>query len=215
MASDAIQLDDALLIGKGLHRFCYRHPADPSLCIKVRLDDSARCLKEINRELRFYRFLEGKRDSHNLDGILPRYHGKVETSAGEGHIFDLILDHDGEVSKPLSFYLRNDEGVGRYGPLISEAYQPFRDNASQGSLITMALKPYNILLQMRGRNDYGLVIVDSLGSANLIPGAYLSRYLARAKMQRHLVRFERLLEERFGFVIAPAQSTTHEKPGET
>ncbi|TCK07428.1 YrbL family protein [Marinobacterium mangrovicola] len=212
MASDTIQLDESLLIGKGLHRFCYQHPENPALCIKVSLDNSARSLKEINRELRFYRFLEGRTDTANLDTILPRYHGSVETSEGTGHMFGLVLDADGKVSKPLSYYLRNEAAVEKYGDRIRSAYQQFKLKASLGNLITMALKPYNILFQIKGQGQYELVIVDSLGMANLIPGAYLSRYLAKTKIQRHLAKFERILGERFDFFIAP--DTRHDTSDE-
>ncbi len=203
MATNAIQLDDSMIIGKGLHRFCYQHPADPSRCIKVSLDNSARSLKEINRELRYYRFLAGRQHTENLDSILPSYHGKVETSQGEGHVFDLVLDVDGKISKPLSYYLRNQAALEKYGDTIRAAYQQFKIKASQGNLITMALKPYNILFQIKGKDQYELVIVDSLGMANLIPAAYLSRYLAKAKIKRHLAKFERIIGERFNFQIAP------------
>ncbi|SEG51538.1 YrbL family protein [Marinobacterium lutimaris] len=208
MANSLIQLDESLLIGKGLHRFCYQHPKNPALCIKVSLDNSSRSLKEINRELRYYRFLEKQKDSSNLDSILPRYHGPVQTSKGEGHIFDLVLDADGRVAKPLSYYLRNEAALDKYGDIIRDAYLRFREKASQGNLITMALKPYNILLQAKGNEEYELVLIDSLGSANLIPGAYLSRNLAKAKIRRHLTRFEHLLIGRFDFDIAPADIGT-------
>ena len=213
MDSTPFQLLDAHLIGQGLHRFCYQHPADPTRCIKVSLDNSARSLQEITRELRFYRFLEkvDAQDRAHLNRILPRYHGRVETTRGEGHVFDLVLDANGSISKPLSHYLQDEQLMARYGDRIRSAYQEFKTVALTGNLITMALKPYNILLQEKGDNAYQLVLVDSLGTANLIPIVYLSRCLARAKTRRHLTRFEQGLQEHYGFVIAPTGSTADDR----
>lgn len=72
MSDNAIQLEDSLLIGKGLHRYCYHHPLAADLCIKVALDNSRRSIREINRELRFYRFLNKRKGSEKLAAILPR-----------------------------------------------------------------------------------------------------------------------------------------------
>lgn len=207
MTNDAIQLDDSLFIGKGLHRLCYRHPSQPSRCIKTNIDNSPRSLKEIQRELRFYRFLEKSGGMAALDGVLPRYHGRVDTTRGEGHVFDLVLDADGSISRPLSHYLQNQALTAEYGERIQAAYQEFKTaTLREGQLITMALKPYNLLLQIKDNDRYALVIVDSLGTADLIPAVYLSRLLAKAKMQRHLTRFEHSLKQRFGFTLAPTQT---------
>lgn len=201
MSGNAIQLDDSLLIGKGLHRYCYHHPLAADLCIKVALDNSRRSIREINRELRFYRFLNKRKGSEKLAVILPGYHGAIDTSLGTGHLFDLVRDADGQVSRPLSHYLPNSAAQTDYGEHIRTSYQAFCQDALQGDLVTMALKPYNMLFQILDNDEYRLVLIDSLGTANLIPLAYFSRTLARSKMQRHLTRFEQSLVERFDFDI--------------
>lgn len=196
-----LKLDDSLVIGEGLHRVCYRHPQREDRCIKINIDDSERSLKETERELQYYNLME-KRDAFEpLKPIVPAFHGAVHTSAGDGYVFDLVRDHDGEISKPLTVYMSDKSLRARYGEEIRKAYRMFRRHALDGNLVTMAMKPYNMLLQIRGDNDFRLVVIDNLGTANFIPVAYLSRILARMKLKRHLERFERLMHERCDFKI--------------
>ena len=69
-----INLDKSRLVGKGLHREVYTHPENNNLCIKVVVHGNA---DESRREKEYYRLLEKRRI---VWGMIPRYHGDVETN---------------------------------------------------------------------------------------------------------------------------------------
>ena len=87
-----LHLEDSLVIGKGAHRVCYRHPLDQDKCIKVanNANDSAQAL-----ECKYY----DKLLAENIDWKhLSRYYGAVATNLGNGHVYQLIKDFDGTIS---------------------------------------------------------------------------------------------------------------------
>lgn len=95
-----LDLESASVVGKGLHRVCYAHPQDERLCVKVLLQlQSKTPLIEAEREAKYYRFLDKKNVPWTM---LPKFHGEVLTSRGQGYIFDLIRDYDGEFQKHSS-----------------------------------------------------------------------------------------------------------------
>ena len=92
-----IKIDKNSLVGKGLHRECYRHPENKNHCIKIIVAGGP---EESRRETRYYRHLENRNISWDM---IPRYHGVVKTNLGIGSVFDLIVDQNGTVSKTLEY----------------------------------------------------------------------------------------------------------------
>ena len=195
---DSVHLDESLLIGTGLHRKCYHHPDYADRCIKVQIDNSPRSVAETERELAYYRILDANNYS-DMTGIIPRYYGAVETEQGTGQVFELVLNNDGTVAKPMSAYLKTPELREHYSAKMRAAYREFKIQAKRGPLVTMAMKPYNMLCQEIENGELRLVVIDNLGTANLIPAVYFSRLMAKLKLRRHLKRFEFLVRERHSF----------------
>jgi len=172
-----ITLDNCSFIGIGVHRKCFRHPNKDNLCIKVLVSNNT---KECVCEKKYYRHLERRVISW---AMIPRYFGEIETNLGIGSIFELIIDHDGTVSKTLDDYLSSEETTKEYCfDLINSLYL-LRRYLLQCRIITMNLNPRNIACQ-KSKSGIVLYVVDNLGNTEFIPISSWSNYLARIKIER-------------------------------
>ena len=115
-----INIDSSTLVGKGLHRECYVHPEDPSLCIKIVVAGDS---SESQREQKYYRLLQKRNTSWE---ILARFYGVVDTNLGCGAVFDLIRNYDGECSKTLEHYLASSDKTESHYLGLSEALGLFK-----------------------------------------------------------------------------------------
>jgi len=134
-----LYIDRTTLIGRGRHRECYKHPEDQNLCIKITVKDSP---LEIKREKKYYRHLQKRGISWDM---IPRYYGDAETNLGLGSVFDLISDHDLTVSKSLEYYLSSEEQTEKCYESLSESLHLLKKYLLDNNIVTMDLKPYNIL----------------------------------------------------------------------
>ncbi|MDR2861097.1 MAG: hypothetical protein LBV07_00895 [Syntrophobacterales bacterium] len=191
-----VLLDDTLLIARGLHRGCYRHPLMPDKCVKVHLKEEYN--QETIREIKYYRRIA---DKVFPEPIISQYYGTVQTNLGTGYIFDLIKDYNGEVSKTLLHYLSDKSMYLRYKDDLKRAYGRVKTLANQYAIVTMGLKPYNILYRLKNQDNGELIIVDNLGCSNLIPLAYYFDYFARQKLSRRFNQFEKALQDELNAVI--------------
>lgn len=172
-------------VGKGLHRECYIHPNDEQRCIKVVV---AGDLSESKREQSYYKLLQKRGVSWD---ILPRFHGVIETNKGAGAVFDLIRDYDGEISKTLEYYLSSEQLDNAENPGISQAISVFKQELYRQSIITMTLSPKNIMYKKTGINEGRLIIIDNIGNSDFIPICSYIDSLAKKKITRKLLRFEK------------------------
>ncbi|MFP9230669.1 YrbL family protein [Pectobacterium cacticida] len=194
-----INLDRSLLISQGRHRACYYHPLMQDKCIKVHLNGESD--RETIRELKYYQRIAN--EVFTIP-IVSRYHGTVETNMGRGYIFDLIKDYTGDVSKTLEYYIIDNHRYEKYKMGIGLAWRHMTQWAKQYAIVTMTLKPYNIMYRLHHDDEGELIIIDNLGCANLFPLVYYSKYFARCQLSRRFVDFERLLCERYGLKFFPA-----------
>ncbi len=178
-----IELSDSDMIGKGLHRECFAHPDHPGRCIKIIVNGDS---DENTREAKYLRFLESQGGA--LD-MLTRYHGRIETNRGEGAVFDLVRDFDGGVSKTLAHYLENPELTARYTDALRAGLSDLLSYLLANRVITMTIKPKNILFQRSGEHSGKLVVVDNIGNSDFIPLANYIPAIARAKIKRKWTRF--------------------------
>lgn len=172
-----INLDDeALFIGAGTRRSCYHHPDDPNLCIKISPKGEGR---QQNRESRYYRGMVRRNCSFEH---LSRYHGTVETSRGLGHVYDLVLDHDGTVSKPLRHYLiEEDPSKEELIRLIIN----LKEYYIKEQIMFYDMNGNNILCQKNEDGTLHLVTIDGIGEVtvlgflNLFPSYFLRTFNRR------------------------------------
>ena len=173
-----LELISANLIGKGLHRECYIHPANQNLCIKIAFNEN---VKESQREQSYYEFLEKKGISWEM---LPRYYGHVETNLGTGTVFDMIRNQDRSISKTLDDYFKSNEQTKLHENSLLQALLLLKTYLLDQQIITMTIKPKNILYRESGNTDSRLVIVDNIGNSDYLPISNHSKFLARYKISR-------------------------------
>lgn len=186
-----LSLGSASLIGKGRHRECFEHPANPGRCIKVVV---AGHINENRREARYYAMLDRRGISWEM---LTVFHGLVETNRGEGAVFDLVRDGNGAVSKTLRQYLENEVLSVQYGEAIRVAMPALRGYLLQHLIVTKTLKPANIVFQRTASGDGKLVVVDNVGNSDFVPLSKYSSTFARLKIVRKWRRFETDLHRQY------------------
>lgn len=151
-------LTDDLIIGKGRDRVCYRHPSDINLCIKISIKNN----KQSFREARYFSFLyKGKKDLSHLSC----YRGKVETSLGIGYVFDLVLDHDGQVSKTLTHFF--EQANTPYSTIDSSVIN-LREYLIKNRICVRDISPSNIVYQKLSKG-YKLMIIDGVSNPGISP----------------------------------------------
>ena len=178
---------DKLVIGVGAHRACYIHPEDHRKCIKVIYSQNDPIAsKEIKRELAYYRHL----NSYLKDWRgLTRYYGTVETNLGTGYVYDRIVDFDGKISQTIRdrYTLENLQNNWQELKEIVEKLEKYMwDNR----IITMALKPHNVLCHRISENEIFPVICDNIGVATRIPVVLYCPWLCRRKQKKLFAKFE-------------------------
>lgn len=179
-----LKLDKSDFVGKGLHRECYRHPENNVLCVKVVVagnDDETR------REKKYYRHLEKRNISWEM---IPEYHGDVETNLGTGSVFDLIVDHDGAVAKTLEYYLTSNKKTEARTAELKQALVSLKEYLLAHRIITMTLKPKNIVFPLVDAVEPRLVVIDNIGNSDFIPVCNYSDFFARKKILRKWQKFE-------------------------
>lgn len=186
-----LQLNKEKLIGKGWHRECYEHPNDRDLCIKVVVNGNN---AETNREQAYYRYLT----QHLTDWrAVPRFHGNVETNLGQGAVFDLVYDSDGQVSRTLGYYLESPERFLKNKTALNSALAQLKQYQLQHNVLTMSLKPNNLLIQRNDDGAFSAHIIDNLGNADWIPLANYFSWFGSAKIERKWSRFHKLLGQTY------------------
>lgn len=176
-------------IGSGRHRRCYQHPFDRQKCVKTLYNPDDGGLKEVKRETRYYRKKSG---SIQACQAIPNYYGKIQTNFGTGHVFDLVTDYDGKISKSLEFYLKNKR---LSLPLLEEKLAELRTHLVEYGISTMTLKEYNVLVRKTAPQEYELVVIDNIGEAEFVPLSSYFRFLHRRKIDRSIKRFKQRIHK--------------------
>lgn len=201
-----LDITTAEFIGRGLHRECYRHPHNPNLCLKITYSGDS---QESERESKYYNFLERR----NIDWrLLPRCHGQVQTNRGQALVFDIIRDYDGEVSKPLDHYLGDKALFSRYRASLGKALEGLKTYLLEQRIVTMTIKPKNILLKRLNETECALYIVDNIGNSDLIPICNYVSALAVRKVLRKWRRFTADLLKQFPETVAELSASVFRSP---
>lgn len=180
-----IKVDKTYFIGKGAHRECYRHPENKNLCIKIIASGHT---KESEREKKYYKHLEKRGISWEM---IPQYHGDIQTTLGQGSVFDLILDQDASISKTLGYYLSSQEKTKKYYDSLTNSLFALKKYLFDNRIITMNLDPSNILCQRSEDKISRLFIIDNVCNTEFIPISSYSNFFAKIKLSRKWDRFEK------------------------
>lgn len=187
-----IELNDELLIAKGGERACYLHPEDATKVIKVLYSSTPTHNNQNQLEYIYMNYL--KKRNANLTYVTDCY-GYVQTSLGQGLVFDRALDYNGEPSKSFRYMV---------------AYKKL--DLSQQKALIMQLKAYlekelilfvdtsltNLYCQEIKKGEYRLLIVDGLGSKRMGFKFWLYRNFksyTKYKIKRQWAKFMRMYEK--------------------
>ena len=184
-----ITIDENLLIGKGSHRDVYRHPENESLCIKIIVDGSFHS-RSARREKTYHRHLARRGISWDM---LPKYYGDIQTNLGIGSVFDLIVDHDGAVSKTLGHYLRANEVTEKYYDGLSNSLFSLKEYLIENRIITKTPEHRNLACQRNESGIFRMFVIDSVVNTDYIQICNYVGLLAKKKIDRRWQRFERNL----------------------
>ena len=182
-----LKLESSALLGRGLRRECYFHPDDENKCIKIVVAGDH---KETVREQAYYRLLERRNIAWRM---LAKFYGNVETNLGEGAVFELIRDYNGAVSKTLVQYFSAHNETDRHYQYFSQALLGLKQYLLKWKIVTISLKPQNIVYKKTNESEGFLVIIDNIGNSDFIPICNYIDWMATRKIRRKWQRFENLL----------------------
>ncbi|MGD9300726.1 MAG: PhoP regulatory network protein YrbL [Desulfobacterales bacterium] len=182
-----LTLESSTLIGKGLRRECYFHPEDENKCIKIVVAGDH---KETAREQSYYRLLNKRKISWHM---LARFHGNIETNRGTGAVFELIRDYDNGVSKTLEHYFAAENQTDLDYKELPRALTLLKQYLLRWKIVTMSLRPQNIVYKKINKSEGILVIIDNIGNSDFIPICDYVNWMAALKIRRKWQRFELLL----------------------
>ena len=181
----ALHLDDSLIIGKGAHRVCYRHPLASNKCIKINHTENDRT-QEL--ECKYYKKLGPT--SINWKYI-SKYYGVIDTNLGDGYEYELILDYDQTISLPVSEYLSASSARDVPQEIVLNSLKELKRFLMDNNVIVRNLRPYNIMFKRISPQHGYSVIIDNIGHHNNY--FHLSDYiafLARKSIQKKWKKFE-------------------------
>lgn len=143
-------------IGSGNDRDCWRHPLDPSRCIKIAKLEHERPQNAIDLHYARYLAHRGIRSWH-----IPRVYGWVMTNHGRGLVFELIQDPDGSPSQPLlQAFKQGKISRARAVSMVDEGFAWLIAH----HVILADYGPNNLLVQRHPDGSGHLVFVDGLGA---------------------------------------------------
>lgn len=167
-------------VGKGKERTCFVHPDDSQKAIKIPHGDIS---EQSRREIKFYQKLQKRGGS---DPHIPRFYGLCETNLGAGIVVDMIRDQDGEISRPLNWYLAEGYPIEDFEPYLDELRQSFLQNLI---IFNHDMTVGNLLFQKASATSARLVAIDGLGDVVVIDWFDVFPALVRRKISRRWARF--------------------------
>lgn len=189
----------------GSNRYCYRHPADPALCLKVlrpeniearyqrqawpkkvlgkaRIDDNRQELRAHQQPAIRKLLAEGR--SLLVWNHLPRFHGRAETSLGPANVSEIITGSDGEPAETLEDYLKRKG----FDQPAQAAVDRFCNWLTETGILTRNLLPHNLVIAER-KGQPELFLVDGLGAPSIPDKMAAFRVWRRRYISRRIRRF--------------------------
>lgn len=178
---------DPSVVGIGHHRMCYIDPEDISKCIKVIYNPSKHATQEVRRELAYYKRLQ--KSLKDWSGI-PKYYGEVKTNLGTGYVYDRTIDFDGKPSQTMQERYQDLKEPQQREEMLT-LVKKLDDYLTKNHIVTMSLKPFNILCHRISETKIEPMICDNIGTASLIPIELVCPWFARnreKKMIKKMIR---------------------------
>ena len=177
--TDTLTLTDELFIGEGGHQATYIHPIDNSKCIKIphTTDDG-----DVKKELRYRQICKEKLEKSKL---VTKYYGVVNTNKGLGHVFERVLDLNGETSRDLKDFLPTDTPTQEELMIIEKLLLDFKRDFLEEKIAIVDTDITNFMVQQIAPNTYQMRIVDNIGTPVAIPLVYYFDFVADWKCKRY------------------------------
>jgi hypothetical protein len=168
-------------IGMGKERICFVHPEDPRLAIKIARNKVS---VQSQREIKFYRRL--KKRGGISDMHIPGFHGLCETNRGTGIVVDLVRNYDGEIARPLNWYLAQGYPIEEFEDALEELKQSFLKNLI---IFNHDMTIGNLLVKKISATRIRMVAIDGLGDVVVLDWLDVFPFLVRRKIKRRWQRF--------------------------
>ncbi|OLO04685.1 MULTISPECIES: YrbL family protein [Salinicola] len=173
-------------IAHGNDRAIYRHPDRPECCIKVpRFPE--RGSQQNEREKVYFENL--KRRGVDDWRHVPEYFGAVATDCGEGLVFGLITDADGQISSTIRQYRQRGETAWFESQAFSNELQGLYRYLRDNWIVPSDINDRNIVCQRRVDGTRRLWLIDGVSNPDFMPLANVWPWFARQKIDRRMKRF--------------------------
>ncbi|MBB5322237.1 YrbL family protein [Marinobacter oulmenensis] len=203
-----LMLSDQKPFAKGGHRLCFVHPEDKQRCIKVRRPDftlvdlrrskgfpkNLRPLSSFDDNLEEYRVITDIAQTVGAEASrhIYRCYGFVDTDLGRGLECELIRDGSGLISLSLKQYLW-EHG---YTDDCRQAVDELTAFWTRHQIPSRKLLTHNIMVQQADNGEIlRLVVIDGLGSPNLLPWGWLPASLRKKRVRERIQHLQQKIEE--------------------
>ena len=177
-------------IAQGTNRACYIDPDNLNRCIKVTISKD---FSESKKEIKYYEFLKKRGVSFKF---IANYYGVVETSLGDGAVFDLVRDFNGEISKTLSSYLQKDELTKEIlNPIV--LLKELREFTSKEKIVVKDLNTKNMLYQKIDEKSGKLILIDGVINNDFLFYSNYFDFLVQKKIDKLWNNFEKSLSTKY------------------
>jgi hypothetical protein len=197
---------EAAAFARGGNRLCFVDPRCADRCIKtLRADRSpsakraaAPLIKRLKplasfddnrQEARVFQRIERRIGAEAFE-LIPRLHGFVQTSLGEGLCCDLLRDDDGRIAMSLKQYLWQ-RGRDRW---VDRALAEFGRRWGKLGMPSRRLLLHNIVVQCREGRAQRLYVIDGLGWPDMLPLADYVPALARRMAGQRLQDLDQAID---------------------
>lgn len=181
-----IQLNDSHYIGEGEIRFCYEHPHDKQLCIKIPRVETTR--EYTNKELLYFKKLLKRNKTKYKYPFYSDFDKEEETNLGLGQIFDLVRDEtNGKISKTLEYYLTENPIIE--DEKLEHALSLLKKQMTKHKVFTRDLRARNICCKINKDDSVELVIIDGIGHRDFFPFADWFNYFSKKKVDRTFTKW--------------------------
>ncbi len=187
---------------RGGNRLCFVDPDDASRCIKVRRPDfslvelrrkkgfpkNLKPLSSFDDSLEEYRVMSSFQHHYPaaIFAHVSRCYGFVDTDMGRGLASELIRDSDGRISITLKQYIWERDYPEDCRAAVAQLCHHWLEYRVPSRDVLL----HNIVVQRDvsgvGEKIRRLVVIDGLGSANLVPPHWLPNAVQRRKAQRKM-----------------------------
>lgn len=194
-----LQLSQRESFAKGGNRLCFVHPDHHDRCVKVRRPDFT--LADLRRKkgglkrLLPLRYFDDNREEFDvitdlasrhgeaLFEVISRCYGFEPTDMGPGLVLELVRDASGDISQTLKAHIWRQG----YTDDCVEAVETFTRRWQELGIPSRDLLLHNILVQKGADGRIRrLVVIDGLGSPNIIPFYAMPAKSRQAKVRRKL-----------------------------